>query len=1312
MEAAPIEKSLQSKRPDEIVVTGAAASTSIASPRICSAWSSARVGCSEAPLVPQTATKPSRESVGLWQRASIPWPRICSARTSGVTGCATASAFMPAPRICSAWSTARVGWWEAPFVPQSATYPSRESVGLWHRVFMPWPRIWSARVAGLPACAAGAKAAIAIATTTRYDVKSFTSASFGLVTASRGLCTPDRKGLKERFAGPKGPLKEATKRVEFRILGPLEVEEHGQALEVAGAKHRALLALLLLHGNETVARDRLIEELWGGNPPDTAATALQVHVSKLRKLLGPDVIVTRAPGYRIQVGEGDLDLGRFEKTVARAQAAGAAEAAALLGEALALWRGVPFAELDAPFARAERARLTEQRLWALEQRIDADLELGRNAELVPELERLVHEHPLRERLRGQLMLALYRAGRQADALDAYRAGRRLLDEELGLEPGEELRRLERAILGQDGSLSAAPAPATPRRAEQPAVVRPARQQRKTVTLVFCDLAESTALGDATDPEVLEGRLRRYFERMEAIVERHGGTVEKFIGDAVMAVFGVPVAHEDDALRGLRAAAEMRDALPELELQARIGVNTGEILTSKRGTLVTGDAVNVAARLEQAAAPGEVLVGAETRALVGPAAEAEEVEPLTLKGKPEPVPAFRLVAVGEAPTRAHDRPFVGRDAELALLRTSWERTNAEAACELVTVVGEAGVGKSRLVAEALAGMDARIVRARCLPYGENITYWPVVEVIKQLGTLPSDPTAAAAIRSLLGESAQVASVEEIAWAFRKLVTEQAPLLVLFDDIQWGADTFLDLVENVPLLAAGAPLVLLCIARPELLDRRPAWPVAIRLQPLGDADVAALIGDRIEGDLRARIERAAGGNPLFVTEMLAMAREGDIEVPPTLRALLTARLDQLEPHERSVLERGAVEGEIFHRGAVQTLSPDEPHITPRLAALVRRELIRPHAAQLPGDEGFRFRHLLIRDAAYDGLPKAVRADLHGRFADWLEQQGALVELDDLVGYHLEQAAQYLDELGRPDTAVALRAADRLGAAGRRALFRGDERAAAGVLERALTLSRPLRSDIYLELDFAQSLWHDSQRAAEVMEDAAVRALATGDETGEALCRAMVLFFRSFTGKPGSIDDLETALLDVRGRLERAEDHLGLSHIWTALGYGVANTRGRIDDWALASEEAQRHSRLAGLPGLYQPTLGTALITGSRPADEALEQVDRLIAEIASPWLRLNRAWLLAMLNRLEEAHALAAQAYGMLVEMTTSRWADWTMAEMSILTGDYEDATRRLRMLCDWLEATDQRGLLESYLPLLGRWLCQLGRFDEAEPLAQR
>ena len=535
-----------------------------------------------------------------------------------------------------------------------------------------------------------------------------------------------------------------------------------------------------------------------------------------------------------------------------------------------------------------------------------------------------------------------------------------------------------------------------------------------MTVVFCDVTGSTELGESTDPEALRALLARYFERMRGIVESHGGTVEKFIGDAVMAVFGVPLAHEDDALRACRAAVEMRDALPELGIQARVGVNTGEVVTGTRERLATGDAVNVAARFEQAAPPGEILIGEETLRLVSAGVEVEPVERLELKGKTVPVPAYRLVALLDAPDRSHSSRFVGRSGELAMLAEAWQPALTESRCELVTVLGEAGVGKSRLVAELLAALDVRSVTGRCLPYGEGITYWPVVEVLNQLHALPSDPSAAASIRSLLRETQEGTSAEEIAWAFRKLLEEQAPLVVLFDDIQWGEETLLDLIEGVALLSSGAPLLILCVARPELLERRPSWPISVWLRPLPGEAVEELIGDQVTTALRERIKTASGGNPLFVTEMLAMAGEtDDVEVPPTLRALLSARLDQLDPAERRVLECGAVEGEVFHRGGVQALAPEELHVTPRLAALVRRELIRSDRSVFPGDDGFRFRHLLIRDATYDALPKALRAELHVRFAGWLELQGAeLVELDELLGYHLEQAARYLDELGRPD------------------------------------------------------------------------------------------------------------------------------------------------------------------------------------------------------------------------------------------------------------------------------------------------------------
>ena len=383
-------------------------------------------------------------------------------------------------------------------------------------------------------------------------------------------------------------------------------------------------------------------------------------------------------------------------------------------------------------------------------------------------------------------------------------------------------------------------------------------QRKTVTVLFCDVTGSTALGEELDPEALRGLLSRYFERMKAIVERHEGTVEKFIGDAVMAVFGVPAAHEDDALRAVRAAAEMRDALPELGVQARIGLNTGTVVTGTEERLATGDAVNLAARLEQAAEPGEVLLGEATLELVREAVEVEAVAPLRLKGKTDAVRAHRLLRVLEAPERRHETRFVGRERELALAHGAWERARSEQLCELVTIVGDAGVGKTRLAAEALASLEARVVRGRCLPYGEGITYWPVVEVLKQLDVLPPDPEAASAIRSLLGAAEAATSAEEIAWAFRKTLEHAAaaqPLAVVFDDIHWGEETFLDLVEHVALLSSGSPLLLLCLARPELAERRS--DVADLPSPRAAAGTGSRAADPgNHRGLAARADRASG------------------------------------------------------------------------------------------------------------------------------------------------------------------------------------------------------------------------------------------------------------------------------------------------------------------------------------------------------------------------------------------------------------------------------------------------------------------------
>jgi len=837
------------------------------------------------------------------------------------------------------------------------------------------------------------------------------------------------------------------------------------------------------------------------------------------------------------------------------------------------------------------------------------------------------------------------------------------------------------------------------------------EQRKTVTVLFCDVTGSTALGESSDPEALRALLARYFERMRGIVEAHGGTVEKFIGDAVMAVFGVPVAHEDDALRACRAAVEMRDALPELGVQARIGINTGEVVTGTAERLATGDAVNVAARLEQAADPGTILIGEGTLRLVRESVGADSVDPLPLKGKSAPVPAFRLLDVRGELERSHATRFVGRVPELAALRQAWERTRSEGKCELVTVVGEPGVGKSRLVAEALGSVEARAVRSRCLPYGEGITYWPVVEVVKQLAALPSEPSAATAIRSLLGESEEATSADQIAWAFRKLLEEQAPLIVVLDDIQWGEETFLDLVEATALLTA-APLLLLCTARPELLDRRPAWPNVLRLEPLNDAEAEELMRSEVREELAERIGHAAGGNPLFLSDMLAMARESeDVEVPPTLKALLTARLDQLEESERRVLQRGSVEGELFHRGAVQALAPEEEQVTARLTALVRRELVRPDRAQLAGDDGFRFRHLLIRDTAYEALPKSVRAELHARFADWLETHAELVELDELVGYHLERAVGYRQELGQPVDGLAERAGDRLAAAGRRALWREDRRTARALLERALDLTRPLRLDVLLEVDLAATLFvDDSRRAHAMLTAAADRAAALGDESGEAFARAMAAYH--WFNLSGSSQEVEPLLLAALPLLEQANDHASLVHVWEVLGLAVANGRQQFADWEEASRRAIEHARLAGQQRAGLFWLEVPLVAGPLPADEALRRLDAVLPEAPAPLSLASRAWLLAMLDRFDEAMPLALEANARQYELDGRRLLEWRVAEIALLRGDHEEAAARLRLVCEWLEEREQLPYLTLYLSLLGRVLCVLGRFDEAQALADR
>jgi class 3 adenylate cyclase/tetratricopeptide (TPR) repeat protein len=868
----------------------------------------------------------------------------------------------------------------------------------------------------------------------------------------------------------------------------------------------------------------------------------------------------------------------------------------------------------------------------------------------------------------------------------------------------------------------------------PLAASPAREQRKTVTVLFCDVAGSTALGESTDPEALRALLARYFERMKAIVEAHGGSVEKFIGDAVMAVFGVPAVHEDDALRACRAAVEMREALPELGIRGRIGVCTGEVVTGTEERLATGDAVNVAARLEQAAEPGEVLIGAETRALLRSAIEVGEERLLDLKGKAEPVPAYPLVAVlGDgAIARRLDVPIVGRERERRALADAWQRAVSERACHLFTVLGTAGVGKSRLSVEFLSSLDGtRVVRGRCLSYGEGITYWPVVEIVLQLDRRPSDPRAAAAIASLLGESDTPATAEQIAWAFRALLEEAAPLVCVFDDLHWAEPTLLDLVDHIADWSRDAPLLVLCLARPELLDRRPGWAggklnaTTVLLEQLSSSEtdelIERLLGDAVvDGELRARIRDAAEGNPLFVEEMLAMVADspgGGVVVPPTIQALLAARLDQLDPSERGVLERGAVEGKVFHRGSVEALAPEEHDVLRRLMALVRKELVRPDRAQLVGDDAFRFRHLLIRDAAYEGLPKAARAELHERFADWLaDRADDLIEYDEIAGYHLEQAHRYRVELGLVDeqtTRLGERASERLGAAGDRAVARSDVGAAVGLLQRALALIRspdwPLERE--LNLIHARMLGGDFAGALAGADALIGRAVDAGDHRRELrarLARGSV----AHLGEGESPEDMRPLAEEALRVFGDANDDAGLAEAWLAIGrieHNACRFRARHE----AVQRVAEHARRAGnvrMERLARAWLAAGYVFGPFPIEEGLawfEENADIAAEVAVVVNMHGR--LEAMRGNFERARALSAAARERTQELGQRLFgAGLAMeaCEIEFDAGNHERAAEIALDGCAQLEELGERGWLSTLAGQTAQILFALNRDGEA------
>ena len=1172
--------------------------------------------------------------------------------------------------------------------------------------------------------------------------------------------------------------------MDFLILGPMQVRSGGLDVRVRSRKQRALLAVLLLHANEVVSQDRLIDALWDEAPPRTAATALHGHVSRLRKLIGRDRLVTDPPGYRLKLGADEFDLARFERLLGEARGAGEpSERSERLHAALALWRGSPLTEFEYDgFVGGELDRLAELRLGALEERVDADLALGRHVELIAELESLVVAHPYRERLRGQLMVALYRSGRQVDALSAYRVGRQALVEQLGIDPGPGLQRLERQILAQDESLQPPVSAPPPVRSQVPPAARALEPAltRKTVTVLFCDVAGSTPLGERLDPEVLRGLMSRYFDAAHSAVERHGGVVEKFIGDAVVAVFGLPELHEDDALRAARAAAELKATLASLNdeferdycsrIAVRIGINTGEVVVgdpSAGQRLVTGDPVNVAARLEQAAEAGDVLIGAETERLVREAVRLEAVEPLELKGKTDRVPAWRLIAVPPdvpALVRPTETRLVGRTDELLTLLQAFDAAVSRPAVALATLIGPAGIGKSRLAQELAAsvGASARVVVGRCLPYGEGITYWPLAEIVRQVAGLDARGGIASIVRGT-ADADRLASIvtsaigdadadgipgppEETGWAFRKLfeaLAHERPLVVILDDIQWAEPTLLDLLEYVVDFSSGEPILLLCLARPELFEGRPTWaePRANRhvltLKPLPWEDserlIENLLGERhLTEKTRAQIVETADGNPLFVEQMLAMQLEegsaGDLVVPPTIQALLAARVDRLAPEERAILECASIEGRLFHRSALAELLPESTaqSLGPRLLNLIRKDFIRADRAQFSEDDGFRFGHILIRDAAYASIAKKVRAELHERLADWLTRKAGerVVEYEEILGYHLEQALRYRIELQVSDVAaleLRERAGAHLGRAGERALARGDLSAATNLLERAeaaVARDAPARPAL-LQL-LGSTCWEtgDLEGAGRAFDEAIATAEPCGDRRSAARARVGQVRLRGFTEQPDPEWERAEAerLMPI---LEELHDDLGLATAWLLVA-ATHDTQLHSDATLRAAEQALAYARRAGAGRVEAEAVGwivTSAFFGPEPASETAARCERILGQAPGPVVEAHANATLGATRALQgdiaEARRLYTRARESYRELGLRLWAAG-IANMigfaELAAGDLATAESELRESADELAQMGESGTRSTTVAYLARTLCHQGRDQEAEQLA--
>jgi len=918
---------------------------------------------------------------------------------------------------------------------------------------------------------------------------------------------------------------------------------------------------------------------------------------------------------------------------------------------------------------------------------------------------------------------------------------------------------------------------------------PAVEIRKTVTIVFSDLRGSTDLGERLDAESLRELISRYFDAMRAELEAHGGTIEKYIGDAIMAVFGLPTVHEDDALRAVRAAVRMRESLARLNdqlertwgvrLANRTGVHTGEVVAGDPAggqRLVTGDPVNTAARLEQAAPVDGILLGELTYRLVRGHVDAVEVPPLELKGKAERVRAWELAGLRAAtPDGAPEQmPMVGRDHELAQLHDAFAGAQAANALRVVTVLGDAGVGKSRLVAAFLTEGDGTrtVLRGRCLPYGRGITFWPIGEIVRSAaGVTEGDPPeeALARVTELLGDdglarrmcalaslTTDAFPLAESFWAVGRMLAilaARAPLVIVIDDIHWAEPVLLELVEHLA-DTLQVPCLLLCTARPDLVEGHPDWgtrpgETRIDLGPLPTQDAArmidALLGEAgLPGTVRERIAAAAEGNPLFLEQYVATLVEdgvirldegrwrvadeiGDLQVPPSIHALLAARLDRLSRSDRDVLEPASVVGLEFQRSAVHWLmtAPAQTGLDDRLEDLERRRLIHELAA-LVADERYRFHHILIRDAAYGSLLKRRRAELHERFVEYAEGHApggeTPLELEEILGWHLEQAHRYRAELSPFDdhgVALGIRASERLAAAGRRADARGDMPATANLLGRAARarpVGDPLRAR--LAIDAAEALIEvgELDEARELYERTHAEATAAGHTvlaTGAALGG---LNLRYLT-EGGDTAEVTRQVEDAIALLEAAGDHAGLARGWRILT-NIHFVTCAYSDATRTAERMVEEARLAGdrpLELRLLPGLATCAQLGPMPVATAIGVVNGVLEELegdrkAEAYTQRALAHLEAMRGRSDVARGLYQASYDTLMDLgwrfDAALTATIASGPVELIAGDVEAAERELRRGHDALAAMGERNYISTAKALLAEVLYRQHRDAEA------